>query len=380
MIGDDLIATRAVALGVARAQAMRRRVFLASLNDEAHEGDDGRLGVSDMIRYGVSLARAAVPSPDSPNLFRISAGAESALSEDVLESPAWRVFSEQVHRAEALLLVVCPTHTPGLPALATRLDGVLVVGESEVPAGARVLGEVHTAATMRTPSVGARAATGEPRGGRAKWLIGALVGAVALLAIPTVRAPLMQRLGLSAPAQAPTAPPATSLDVPAIPSRATSDAAWSAEVRFFNTREDAQALVTTLGDTMPAATFAPRLVPGDSASWYRVVVGAFSDSISAENFLSSLRSRGAIPASDGRVTHTPWALLVDSASDNVMARLRISGYQGRGLPAYSLRDSSNLWRVYVGAFGEAADANRFKQELDSLNIQSTLVVRVGSTS
>ena len=93
-----------------------------------------------------------------------------------------------------------------------------------------------------------------------------------------------------------------------------------------------------------------------------------------------MRTRGLVPPTGGGVTHAPFALLVDSALDNAMARVKVAGYHGRQLPAYALRDSSSVWRIYVGAFAASADAASFKHDLDSLNIQSTLVVRVGSTS
>ncbi len=335
-----------------------------------------------MVRYGISLGRAARPSAESPNLFLLSGGAETPLAPDVLSSTRWRSIAEQIHRADGLLVIASPARVPDLELLLTQLDGVLLVGDAELPKGTKVLGEVLTASTMRTPAMPSRQIDpkGVGRSSRTKWLVGLTAAAAIAAAIPSVRGGLTAFISGEAAAVPDTAAPSDLLTLPAVAPRVTSDAAWSTEIRFFNSRSDALALVNALGDTVPAPTFALAPTPGDSTLWYRVILGAFSDSLSAENFLSSLRARGSIPASGGAVTHTPFALLVDSASDNVMARVRISGYLGRGLPAYSLRDSSNVWRIFVGAFTEAADANRFKLELDSLNIQSTLVVRVGSTS
>ena len=382
-LGDDPLLTRAVARGLARAQAMHRRVFLADLSpSDGSSGDDEGPGVSDMIRFGISLGKAARQDPESPNLFVIGEGAESPLAPDVLGSPRWRSLSEQVHQAGGLLLLSVPSHVPQLGSLIGQLDGVVLVGDAEWVSEARVLGEVRNAATMRTPvAVPRKVETAAPPRRKALRVAGIAVAAgVALLAIPQVRTPLLERLNLGAAADTATASP-PSLDVlPAVPPRATSNAAWSTEIRFLNSRTDAEAAVTALLDSFPAATFAEIHPAADSASWYRVLLGAFSDSLSAESFLASLRTRGTVPAGGGSVTHVPFALLVDSASDNAMARLRVSGYQGRGLPAYALRDSATTWHIYVGAFPEAADANRLKTQLDSLNIQSALVVRAGSTS
>ncbi|MBK8248835.1 MAG: hypothetical protein IPK85_15745 [Gemmatimonadetes bacterium] len=381
VIGDDPVAIRAVANGVARAQALHRRVFLAHLLPEAETATtDDQPGISDMVRYGVSLGRAAVTSTESPNLYHLYPGAEGAFAPDILSSRRWFSLSEQVHKAGALLLVSAPAGVPDLASLLTQLDGALTVGETTAPAGVKCLGEVHTGATLRTTSLASVPPEVPARQGPLlRWGIVAAAALALLLAVPQVRS----RIGLGGdPVQAAfdsvVAPTLTSL--PDVAPRVTSDAAWVAELRFLNSRSDAQALVTTLGDSLPGATFAPVKMPGDSATWYHVVLGAFSDSVSAENFLAALRTRGVVPSAGGGVTHTPFALLVDSALDNAMARVKVAGYHGRQLPAYALRDSAAVWRIYVGAFAAGADAASFKHDLDSLNIQSTLVVRVGSTS
>ncbi len=380
VIGDDPVATRAVAAGVARAQALHRRVFLAHLLPAEGEGsDDDRPGLSDMVRYGVSLGRAAVPSPESPNLFLLPPGAEGAFAPDVLASRRWFSLSEQVHTVGGLLLFSTPAAVPEIGSLLSQLDGVLTVGEVSAPAGTRVLGEVQTGATLRTPTAALAPASAPPRPSTMRWLLVAAAGVAAALALPSVRRVIgLERNPIEAAIDSVAPPVASAPDEP--PARVTSDAAWSAELRFLNSLSDAQALVASLGDSLPAPTFAPVRMPGDSATWFRVLLGAFSDSLSAENFLAALRTRGLAPATGGTVTHAPFALLVDSAVDNTMARVKVAGYHGRALPAYALRDSSGTWRIYVGAFGSGADASPVQRGLDSLNIQSTLVVRVGSTS
>ncbi|MGQ0646044.1 MAG: SPOR domain-containing protein [Gemmatimonadaceae bacterium] len=378
------MATRAVATGIGRAQALHRRVFVGDLlgDEDSRNGEDG-LGISDMIRYGISLGRAARPATDSPNYFTLDGGAESPLAVDVLSSTRWRSLSDQVHRAGGLLLLAAPSQVPHLNDLLGQLDGVLLVGEAAPVTPSRVLGEVRTAATMRTPSIPTRAVPA-PGPSRTAWRWVALAAVVVgLFAIPQVRGPVLRTLGLQNPVA-----PSPNVDgsvepslnaLPAIEPRVTSDAAWSTELRFLNSRVDAQTLVAALVDAYPAATFAEVNTAIDSTPWYRVLLGAFSDSVAAEDFLAMLRSRGTVPVGAGRVAHTPFALLVDSASDNVMARLRVSGYQGRGLPAYALRDSLDVWHIYVGAFTRSADASGLKTQLDSLTIQSALVVRAGST-
>ena len=382
VLGDDPIATRAVAQGLARTQALHRRVFFGDLlGDDQTSERDGVPGISDMIRYGISLGKVAQSSVDSPNLYHLTGGAESPLAADVLGSRRWGSLNDQLHQAGGLLVLAAPSQVPDLAAFLAQLDGVVLVGEVAAPPAIRVLGEVRTAATMRTPlparaAAPARTPTSRGVGG---WVAAIAVVIATVFAVPQTRAPLFRYLGISAASPAPVAEPSL-ISLPPVEPRITSDAAWSAELRYLNSRLDAQALVQAFVDSFPAATFAAVQTAADSTPWYRVLLGAFSDSLSAESFLVALRTRGTVPLAGGSVSHTPYAFLVDSASSPDMARLRITLYQGRGLPAYALRDTASVWHVYVGAFGTSAEAGPLQRELDSLNIQSALVVRAGSTS
>lgn len=388
IVGDDLVATRAVALGIGRRQALHRKVFVADLSgEEETPAEDGeRPGVSDMIRYGISLGRVARAQPDAPNLLIIDSGAESPLAEDILSSARWSSLNEQLHRAGSLLLLAVPSRVPGMERLLAQLDGALVVGEASPPGkGVRLLGEVRTAATMRTPAMATRSVESRVRSRRRPiWQLLA-TGAgllLAVLAIPQVRqyVPGLQRSGPVTPADSVLEGRNAVSSLPSAAPRVTSDAAWSAELLFTNSPDDALARAQQLGESLPAATYSDLPTDSASATWYRVITGAFPDSISAENFLALLRNRGTIPETGGGVVHTPFALVVDSTLDQNAAKVRVSAFFVRGLPAYALRDAGGWWRIYVGAFSQGAEARRQKQRLDSLNIQSTLVVRVGSTA
>ena len=388
ILGDDPVATAAAALGVARAQARRRRVFLTDLLGDGSPlaelvpGGDHH-GVSDMVRYGVSLGHAAQMVPGMPNLFVVPGGAESPLTDDVLGAEWWSLLFEQVRRSGALVLLAAPSIVPSIDRLVARTDGVLLVGEGVAAAGGKILGEVLAPSALRpaVPSPAASAAPA-PRTARRRWL--APVLALALLAAgAAVLYPRWGEVAEFANARLGTAPPpdsqvAPTAAVPVVP--VAGDADFAVQLLFLNSAQDANDILARATDSLPAATFAIVRPASDSVNWYRFVVGAFPDSDAAESFLGSARARGLVGAGAGTVVHTPYALLLDSAQSEAVAAVRRAAYQGRGIPAYSLRDSAGSWRIYAGAFTSADDGALLKRQLDSLNIESVLAKRTGSGS
>lgn len=396
VLGDDPAATGAVSLGVARAHALTRRVFLLDLLGDGQGvtppgPDQESPGVSDMVHFGVSLAHAARPRPESPNLFVIPGGAESPLSQEILTNRWWGVVAEQARRANALLLVAVPSMVPGIESLVRRLDGVLLVGEAHSPLPqVRVLAEVRAAAAMRTPATPIRtvAATLAPKAPSHPWRLpmaltaaGTLV--VALVVALVVGAPRwMERLGIGrgTPGQMVADTPLPPIPPP-LPATAPAggEAIYSVELLFTNSSQDALDYLLLSADSLPAATFSTVAVGAEAEPWYRLISGAFPDSLAADAYLAELRRRGRLATGAGAIARTPFALLLDSASSEAVARVRVAAYRGRGVPAYVLRDSAQVWRVYAGAFATEIEAQLHKQQLDSQNIQSALVTRAGST-
>jgi hypothetical protein len=388
VLGDDPDATAAVTLGLARAHAGNRRVFIFDLLGGDHglvsqgEGDDAP-GVSDMVQFGVSLGRAARARAESPNLFVVPGGAESPLSEGILTNRWWTVILDQVRRADALLLVAAPSMVPGIREMTAPFDGVVLVGEAAPPTPfVPVLAEVRVAATLRphsTPTASERQPVPEARSSRWPLVAGvlALAGAVALGAVTAPRwRPLLGLGGAEATVDAtdlPPVPPATA----AAP--AGSEAAFSVELLFTNSGEDAVSYLAPAADTLPAATFSIVSIGPESDAWYRLIAGAFPDSATADRYLTQLREQGRLATGAGTIARTPFALLLDSASSDALAQVRVAAYRGRGIPAYVLRDAAMVWRVYAGAFPAEGDSELLKRHLDSLNIQSALVMRAGST-
>lgn len=389
VLGDDPDATGAVTLGIARSHAGSRRVFVFDLLGAEHRlgpavagGDDEPLGVSDMVNFGVSLGKTAQPLDGVPNLFLVSGGAESPLNEAILTDRWWEIVVDQVRRADALLLIAAPSMVPGMREMVSHLDGVMLVGEAVAPTPfVTVLGEVRAASTLRapiTPTGSARPRIVHQRPSRWPMVVGG-IAVVALLAVIT--APQWRPLlGMGPESTSPTSalppvPPPLAPEVAPV----RSDAAYSVELLFTNSNEDALRYLSPTEDSLPAATFSIVSRGPDSDHWYRLVAGAFPDSAAATAYLGRLRGAGRLPTGGGAIARTPFALLLDSASSDAIAQVRVSAYRGRGIPAYVLLDSTQMWRVYAGAFPTQDDATLLKQQLDSLNIQSVLVTRAGST-
>ncbi|MBK6489273.1 MAG: SPOR domain-containing protein [Gemmatimonadetes bacterium] len=391
VLGDDPAATGAVALGIGRIHARDRRVFLFDLLGGTqglvpYVDEDDSPGVSDMVHYGISLGRTARPQSGTPNLFIVPGGAESPLSEAVLTDRWWDVIIEQVRRSNALLLIAAPSMVPGMREMVSHLNGVLLVGEAVAPTPfIPVLAEVRAAATVRTqitPPGTARSVERSPQ--RRRWPLAVAVSAIALATVAALTAPRWRPL-LSGGGEGEPASD-VSVALPPIPpppaSRSLGDstaAAFSVELLFTNSSEDALQYLAQALDSVPAATFSILSRGPEGDLWYRLLAGGFPDSTSADAYLARLRFGGRLTAGAGAVTRTPFALLLDSASSDALARVRVSAYRGRGIPAYVLRDSVPVWRVYAGAFSTEDDGLLLKQHLDSLNIQSALVMRAGST-
>ena len=417
VVADDTEAAGWVALGIARVQGLYRRVAVGDLVGDVGPlcipGEDDLHGLSDCFLYGVSINRIARPLPGSRNVFVMPCGAEASAPEEVLRHDRWQRLVAGFREMDALLLLVVAPEAPGIDALARQTEGVIAVGSPELhgmPALARVRGPLRpsraipadrqpteavvTAVAAEPGTGGERPAMvpGRPpaRGDRRRWMFAAAaavvlmiaggLGGTALFRARSGDAPSSDERRLAAIADSSRGALEPAAEQPAVtvanPQDSASAAAFAVEVVKANTEVAALAHLRGESDRLPALTVAP-IVLGDGSRWYRVLSGAFPNSIAAESLLIHLRGTPVLASDPGSIVHAPYALLALADTDTASARGEIARLRERGVSAYGLLQPTGLVRVYVGAFATVEEAASAGTPLREAGVVPAVVYRTG---
>ena len=134
VVGTDHDATAETALGIARVQAVHRRVALGDLLGEAPpiqalvRGDDPH-GLVDSFEYGVSLSKIAQQVPEAGELFVMPTGTGLVDYEALFTSDRWRRLIAGFREVGALLILAAPADAPMVHELVEASDGAVIVGE-----------------------------------------------------------------------------------------------------------------------------------------------------------------------------------------------------------------------------------------------------------
>ena len=162
--GRDGEAAAWVALGLARAQAGRRRVAVADLVGDAQAltpsgANADEPGIADSLTYGVSLNKIAYPVDDDGQLFVLPSGSEPVAVEAIVASERWARLASGFREVGALLVLAARADTPGIDTLATRVEGVVVAGEL----GGALPDTSPPLAVVAVPAANRRARFGSPK-------------------------------------------------------------------------------------------------------------------------------------------------------------------------------------------------------------------------
>lgn len=379
--GDDLERATRAGLALARAAASRRRTFLIDLAGVPSPGGRGRdpdadHGIVEALEYGISLERVAT-ADDGHGVSFVRGGLESPNRPEVLQHRQWPRLIAQAKDRGALLLIVADTATAGIERLVRLAGGVIIAGDSTPLPGELILGRWDATA---------RAAAGRQPEAR-RWLIAAPLAAAAagLLIVwqftdwgarfaPDRDLSVVTAGGGVDPAGPGEAPP---IVVPA-PDDGEPVAAYAIELMATNTAGGAIFHLRDNVGTFPAATFAP-VALSDGAVWFKLLVGAASDSAAADSLLARLRADSIVHDSSGRVVALPYALLLHEAVPADRAAILVRDLIAREVPAYALGTRDGRQRIYAGAFASPDQAALLAESLRTTGIPAVLRYRTGRT-
>lgn len=409
VVGRDAEASARVALGAARAIAGDRRVAVADLVGApsvfgALADAADAPGIIDSFLRGVSLNDIAQPAADgTPSLFILPRGNEPTLPDEMLHSDRWSRLAAGFAEAGALLLIVARAGTPALDALVRQTDGVVSVGDADIPLEWRVIAQAGERVPVATPhavraqgapsrgapSAGAPTTRGPRRRGR--WMLAVAAGA--LLAVAGVArwrnssrptgqpASARSLVGAPPPAARPVAMAADTVRVPdpVNPLDSAAAAQFAVELVATNTAAGANLWLRERGIQLAGLTVSPVLLGADGARWHRVIAGAWRDRTGADSLLAALRDEDVLRAGAGAVVRVPLALLLESDVPRRAAAERVAALAVRGVPAYALVQDDGSVRLFTGAFETAAAAVPLDAELRAAGLTPQLAYRTGRT-
>jgi hypothetical protein len=431
VVGSDPEAAAETAIGIARIQAVHRRVALGDLLGEAApiqtlvQSDDPH-GLLDSFAYGVSLTKIAQQVPDSGELFVMPTGTGPMDYDELFANPRWRRLIAGFREVGALLVIAAPADAPGVHELISATDGVVIVGDVVPPevsvaqalAWVRPRRNAGNVAPATAPD--AEAAAPEPAptpahvpavlgaSGPSPRLIGAVVALVLLAALAYWGAGAYSRRSALRRATADSAAAVAAARVrmtdsvarvrrdsiardsvarlaegaavdsfpvysPANPTDSATAVGYSILLSKYNTKSGAILDLFGRFARLPASTYGMET----PSRFYLLLAGAFPRRASAESLLVRLRAQGTLARDFGSVDRYPLAFLVDPGVAPREAPARLNRYHARGLPVYGLRQANGTVRLYFGAFANPEQASLAVPQVRAAGMRPMLVYRIG---
>jgi hypothetical protein len=425
VVGVDPVATAETALGIARVQAVHRRVAVGDLLGEAPPlqalvtGDNPH-GLVDSFLYGVSLTRIAQQVPDAGELFVMPTGTSPPDYDDIFTNTRWRRLIAGFREVGALLIICAPADAPHVHDLVDVSDGVVIVGDVVPP-------EVSVAQSLAwiRPRRSAPAPTAEPvateavpatkrvtpaggGSGRPKWLAAAALLAVLAIvlywslgrvserhareraAADSAARVMAERVRITdsiarerrdsivSDSLARVEAGGAGVDsfpvyTPANPGDSASAAGYAVLLSKYNTKSGAILDLNGRFARLPAATYGME----SPSRFYQNLAGAYTTRAGADSLLAQLRGRRTLAQGFGSVDNFPLAFLVDSTVSVREVTSRIARYAARGLPVYGLRQPNGAVRLYYGAYANPEQAALAVPAVRTAGIRPLLVYRIG---
>src|SRR5690348_15709960 len=348
VLGDDPRSTALAALGVARAQAGRRRVALGDLLGDAEPiqqllNTDDPHGLADSFVYGVSLNKIAQAVPQYGELYVLPSGSEVPAYEEIFTNSRWRRLAAGFRETGALLVVAAPASAAHVADIVELADGALLVGDAAPPPmdPSKLIARVHPTPPNGVPPVEPEPALTVAFADRPKpWWKRVPVGLPAVIGIALTLALAGIGLWLAARPLARDHQPLTAqrrqtassagavpstLDSlrpdsavasagpslkPANPTDSLGAAAFAVVIARFNTLQGAQLWLQAQPRDLPTPSFAPQVIRGET--WYRALAGSYPTRAQADSLLTALSTKGLSRLDSNNVVRTPFAFLVDS--------------------------------------------------------------------
>lgn len=415
VLGSDDENVARVAIGIGRQQAWRRRVAIGDLIgnvpalEELVPSDDPH-GLSDVFDYGLSFDRVARRVEDEKQLYIVPTGSFVTDQAEIMANRRWTKLAAGFRERDGLLILCANVDTPEIESLVLQLDAAIIVG-SRVPP---LLPQARIFGTIRGPEpVADPASFVERRKRPSRYVVRApspmfRIGS----SIGIILAALIASMGIwlsSRPFARSTWAPAWLRGVPISGDSAyvyirgfdtagvlddststlatarglglltaqdsASRSPFGISLINFNTQAGALLELKRLGTTLRAGTFTPILIR--ETPWFRVVAGAYPDSVSAAALLDTLKTQGTSDAGRAVIERFPYALLVErNVADSAVAS-RLAAFQRRGLPVYALLQSDGTTRLFAGAFKSPEEATLLHEAMKNAGVQTSLVYRTG---
>jgi len=378
-----------VAIAVAHAHGRTRRVAIVDAIGELAPlqkllpAGAGRHGVIDHFLHGVSLRKIAYAVNREGTLFVVPSGAGPFDYGTLLRRERWRRLTMAFRSEGALLCILLPRDADGLVAFVEDTDGVVLVGDVEYPESRHVIANVHSAGRASADANVIPSASMKRMAFLGAWTRQAISKRTALVAAAVVV--LVAVGGLFAwnssddarDAVAPTTQSQRAGTIAASESDSAEAAFYSVDVVMLNNLADAGRHLTDRLAAMPAATFSPVLLGADSARWYRLLVGAWSEQREADSALVALRNAGVLQRGFGSVRRTPFAVRVVDGVSPSAAVARALELRSQGFPAYVLGRDECHASVYAGAFETPSQAMALLDMFKRAGIDAAIAYRIG---